>query len=176
MTPSDRQSFIEIVIGFAELKGKQLSAPALELYWNAMQHWTMQDFQQAANHLVRTCEFMPTPRDFESLRKAGRITAGEAWAMVLAAVRRSDYDHGISPLIDRVVGACGGYRLIGQTEVNQTQFIERRFAEHFEVIQDADDTRAAVPQIARTQDALKLSGPQSVAATLQYFQHKELPT
>ena len=70
MQPSDRKAFLEVVVGFAELKGKQLSAPALELYWNAMQGWTIEDFRKAAAHLLQTCEFMPTPKDFNDLKKA----------------------------------------------------------------------------------------------------------
>ena len=88
MTPDDRRPCLEIVIGFAELKGKKLSTPALELYWTAMQAWDLQDFRAAANHLLKTCEFMPTPKDFEDLRKAGRMKAGEAWAFVLDRVRK----------------------------------------------------------------------------------------
>src|SRR5688572_11767252 len=63
----------------------------MELFWNAMQAWSIEDFSAAANELIRKCEFMPTPKDFEDLRKAGRKTPGEAWAEVLAYVRGGAY-------------------------------------------------------------------------------------
>jgi hypothetical protein len=162
MIQADRQKFIEIVLGFAELKSKQLSAPALELYWRAMQRWSLEDFRAAAEQLVLTCEFMPTPKDFEDLRKAGRQTAGEAWAMVLEYVRKGYHRwHGgglptlntevqkpLSNLLDRAVAAIGGYQAIAMSEIDKTHFLERRFAEHFEAMQEADDIREAVPQIA----------------------------
>lgn len=150
MKPSDRTEFVEIVLGFAELKGKQLSAPALELYWRSLQHWPLPAFKAAAEQLVRTSEFMPGPKEFEDLRKAGRPTAGEAWGRVLQHVRDSAWRKGPlgDPLIDKVVSCLGGYGAIALCELDKAHFLERRFAEHYEAIQDAEDVRNALPQIA----------------------------
>lgn len=162
MTAHDYDAFIGVVMGFAELKGKQLSAPAIELYWRAMQRWDIEDFKRAAEHLLRTCEFMPTPKDFEDLRKAGRQTAGEAWARVLDFVRKGYYrwDDGsvsmrqnfekprLDDLTERAVAALGGYGVIAMSPSDRTHFLERRFAEHYESLEDAKDIREAVPQIA----------------------------
>lgn len=151
MTPGDRQKFVEVVLGFAELKGKALSAPALELYWRSMQAWSLGDFLAAAEQLVRTSEFMPTPKDFEDLRKAGRPTAGEAWLEARACARgwreREPVRTG-DRLIDRAVAAIGGYRAIAMCDMDRMGFLERRFAEHFEAMQDAEDVRESVPQLA----------------------------
>ena len=92
MESSDRQAFIEVVIGFAELKGKQLSAPALELYWEALKDWPLDEFKVAAAHLLKTSEFMPTPNSFEEIRKAGRPTAAE-WRFQPDRVH-GDAEHG----------------------------------------------------------------------------------
>jgi hypothetical protein len=162
----DRKPFLEIVIGFAELKGKNLSAPALELYWNAMQGWDLADFQAAANHLLRTCEWMPLPHHFEELRKAGRATAGEAWAKAVGWARSGAYrdcEMG-DPITDKAVRALGGCKAIAMCDEDKLHFLERRFAEHFESIQDATDTREAVPQIAYGNDSLQLS---NVAGTFK---------
>lgn len=168
MTPADRKPFLETIVGFAELKGKQLSAPALELYWRSLQHWTLTDFRAAAEQLLRTCEFMPLPKDFEDLRKAGRPTAGEAWAAVLDYARR-DYSpnfparlptRGVlgDPIIQRAINAVGGVRAIAMTNSDAMHFVERRFCEHFESAQDSDDIREALPQIAFS-DRRSLTGP-----------------
>lgn len=160
MIPQDRAAFLEAVIGLAELKGKQLSAPALELYWRAMQHWCIEDFKQAAQHLVRTCEFMPTPKDFEDLRKAGRPTPGEAWAEVLTYVRRG-YFHwqggGVSrngqtpPALSSTAVAAvemlGGFEAIAMSEESKLHFLERRFCDHYRELEDAGEVRAALPQL-----------------------------
>lgn len=160
MIEADKAAFAKIVLGFAELKSKQLSLAAVELYWGAMQRWTLPEFRAAAEHLLRTCEFMPIPRDFEELRKAGRPTPGEQFAVVLEYVRSGAYNRDPSlTFLDRdvlrpnvisvrAVRALGGYGVIGQYEAHQLQFLEKRFAEHYESMQDSQDTRDAVPQIA----------------------------
>lgn len=169
MIQADRGKFLEIVIGFAELKGKSLSAPALELFWNAMQDWRIEDFQAAANQLIKSCPWMPTPKEFEDLRKkAGRLSAGEAWADVLCLVRSGAYRAGgLSLLIDAAVAALGGYQAIAMHDEAALHFLERRFAEHFAALEDRADIREALPAIAfnpvsgkSTAGLKRLSGPQ----------------
>jgi len=153
MTPADRTAFLEVVVGFAELKGKALSAPAIELYWRAMQHWEIGEFRAAAEQLLRSCAFMPTPKDFEDLRKAGRMSSGEAWALVLEAAR----GHGELPddaALQAAVRALGGVRAIGMLNSDQMPFLERRFAEHYESIGERQETREALPAIAGLARAL----------------------
>lgn len=153
MIATDRRPFLEIVMGFAELKGKQLSAPALELYWRSMQDWSLEDFQAAAAQLIKTSEFMPTPKSFEDLRKAGRPTAAEAWLEVRKHLVWHFEGYTLSencpPLIAKVVRALGGPHRIAMTPEDQLPFVERRFAEHYETLEDATDIREALPQIAQ---------------------------
>jgi hypothetical protein len=152
VTPDDRKLFAAILTGFAELKGKQLSHAALDLYWNAMQHWSIEDFRAAANHLIRTCEFMPTPKDFEDLRKAGRPTPSEAWLTAMHSLQWGLHGHtvrdGCDPLIAKAIHAIGGPTVIAMTPTDKLPFVERRFCEVYESLQDSNDTREAVPQIA----------------------------
>lgn len=156
MLPEDRKAFVEVVLGLAELKGKQLSAPALELYWHSMQHWPLEYFQRAAEHLLRTCDWMPTPKHFEDLRNAGRLTAAEAWVMAMGCTRTAWTPNGHvggtsgNALIDRAVMRIGGYAAIAQSEVGKLHFLERRFADTYEQMQDVESVREALPQIAGT--------------------------
>jgi hypothetical protein len=154
---ADRKAFLEVVLGFAELKGKQLSAPALELYWRSLQHWELAEFHVAAEQLLRSCEFMPLPKDFEDLRKSGRQTAGEAWAQVLE-LARGRAAPALSALALRAVNAIGGLRTVMMSETDRTPFLERRFCEHYESIGDAEEVRDAVPQLAY-QPSRQISGP-----------------
>jgi len=164
---NDRAAFLEVVVGFAELKGKQLSVPALELYWNAMQDWELADFRKAAQYLLKTCEFMPTPKDFEDLRKAQRPTSGEAWSQVLSHLQGAYRYGGISPDIDRAVHACGGYRALAMMDTSQLPWQAKRFEQHYADMQDVADHRVAiggttVPQLqsdARPAEAAQLPAP-----------------
>lgn len=165
MQPADRAEFARLLTGLAAVKpGKALTPEALEVWWLAMQAWRIEDFRAAAAHLVRSCEFMPSPFQFEALRKAGRPTPGEAWAEALERVRHGRYPSE-NVHLERVVSALGGWHALGMTMTEGLPFLERRFAEHFETMQDADDVREAVPQIAMT--GARLAGPASVSAQLR---------
>jgi hypothetical protein len=155
MQPSDRKAFVEIVIGFAELKGKQLSAPALSLFWNAMQHWSIEDFRAAANHLVGTCQFMPTPKDFEDLRRAHRPTADEAWLAARKSLQWTVSGYvekpGIDPMVSKALRTIGGANALAMCEENKLHFMERRFSEAYEALQGSGDVRIALPKLAPLQ-------------------------
>lgn len=152
MILADREAFLEIVVGFAELKGKSLSAPALELYWNSMQHWTLAEFRTAANQLLRTCTFMPVPKDFEDLLKAGCDTPGEVFAGIRQWLEYSPAGYTLKSTTPRAIasalGAIGGPNAYAMARTDQLQFLEKRFCEHYEDISGAEATREAVPQLA----------------------------
>lgn len=179
MTPHDKPRFLAVLAGLAAVKpgNTKLTPEALEVWWMALREWDLGDFEAAAAHLLRTSEFMPNPYHFERLRKSGRQTAGEAWAAVLEYVRKGFWHwtgggiptpNGLAPeppdpLTERVVRALGGYQVIAGSREDGLPFLERRFSEHYDAMQFADDTRAAVPQIAALPGpakASRISGPQ----------------
>lgn len=174
MQPTDRVQFMKVMNGMATMKKTMLSTDALDLWWMCMAAWAVEDFTQAAAHLLTKCEFMPTPKDFEDLRKAGRPSAGEAWARVLDAVRkgswrwegsqrelRKDFLPPEDALTTSAVAAIGGYAAIAMHEERTLHFLERRFAEHYDAIRDRQEIREALPQIAKRPDWLQLQMEQA---------------
>jgi hypothetical protein len=163
VTLDDFDAFSAVVVGFSELRGKTLSPAAIEIYFRAMADWSLADFKAAAEQLLRTCEWMPTPFQFEQLRKAGRAVPAEAWSDArriartwrpnVAAPRSGD------ALLDRVVESVGGYRAIAMCNTDSMGFLEKRFLDAYESIRDVEDTRNAVPEIAFGADLPRLSGP-----------------
>lgn len=150
MTPADKTKFIKQLVGLASIKpGKDLTPEAYEIWWQAMQAWSLEEFIQAAAHLSRSVEFMPSPYHFEQLRKAGRPTAGEAWEEIRAMARLSYEGEPDDPVAAKALRALGGLRTVAMCDSDKVHFLERRFAEHYEAMQDAKDTREAVPQIAQ---------------------------
>ena len=116
-----------------------------------MRTWSLDDFRAAAEQLLRTCEFMPVPADFERLRRAGKATAGEAWVAVLEhCTGPYRYGEGIDNggPIDQAVAVLGGYRAVAMHNSNFLHALERRFAEHYTCGVEVAAVRAAVPQIA----------------------------
>lgn len=161
MERADYRPFCEVVLGFAELKGKQLSAPAMELYWRALQHWTLEEFRVAADQLLRTTEFMPTPKDFEDLRRAGEETAAEAWDAVF-------FGRGVvTPRAKRAAELAAGGRYLGHLDLDrEVPHVQRRFADIYRELADVEQTRGAVPQLAakRTNGLTHVRVQQALAA------------
>lgn len=148
MRSTDRAEFMRVMNGLAAIKGKELTPEALSLWWSAMQGWSIEDFKAAASHLVSSCQFMPSPYDFQQLRLAGEPTASEAWESVLSG----------APLVagsreDRAARiACGSGQFgIRHADIERDlPFIQRRFLDAYNELKDADSVREALPQIAQT--------------------------
>lgn len=152
MEQKDKAEFAQTVTAMASHKRQTLTSMDHRFWWEGMQTWTLADFQAAAFQLVKTKEFMPSMKDFEDLRRAGRMTAGEAWTTAVDWVRTGAYRTPAQSengrFIDRVVSAIGGYQVIAQCAEDKLTFLERRFVEHFADMQAAADTRKALPGIA----------------------------
>jgi hypothetical protein len=150
MAPSDKPQFLAVLNGLAAIKpGAKLTPEGLDVWWTSFASWSIEDFRAAAAQLAKSSEFMPNPYHFEQLRKAGQMTSGEAWALALDHARNGYDSHGPDdPRLNAAVRAIGGYRAIAMSKTDQTPFLERRFAEHYDAIGEREDIRESVPQIA----------------------------
>jgi hypothetical protein len=162
MLPANKPDFAAILNGLAAVKpGSKLTPEALDVWWASFADWSIEDFRSAAARLAKTHEFMPNPFHFEQLRKSSRLTAGEAWADVLEMARSGwDAKHE-DPRVNLAIRAIGGLRNVSMSRTDQTHFLEKRFAEHYESISDAEDVRESVPNLAgpsRLQSITKLLG------------------
>lgn len=170
MTLDDFDEFSKVVMGFAELKGKKLSPPAIKLYFRAMQHWSLDEFKLAAEQLLRTSTFMPTPKEFEDLRKAGDLTAGEAWELVKSGAMLE-----VGSRTYRAAQIVGGQYYIRHADTERDlPFIERRFLQAFADLEKVDPVREALPQIVNPEARIALSRPVSAGRIVdQLFERPE---
>lgn len=176
MTLEDYESFCAILLGLAEPRRIPLSSTTFELYWGALAEWTIEDFRAAANVLFKRCDWMPTPKDFEDLRRSATERAGvEAWEIARRSARsaialgrvRDDVTSG-DVLIDRAVATIGGYGAIALCETAWLHALERRFLQAYVEVRDVAEIRAALPHfVARgALPARRSAGPSSVSAIL----------
>ena len=176
MTPGDYDAFCEVVLGFAQLKGRPLAAATIELYWRAMQGWSIEAFRDAAEVLLRRCEWMPTPKDFEDLRRSATERDGvDAWEVARRAARsaialgrvREDVTSG-DALVDRAVATIGGYGAIALCDTAWLHALERRFLQAYAEVREVAEIRAALPHFADrgVLSARKTEGPSGVAEIL----------
>ena len=165
MQADDFTRFRAVLAGMAKLYERELDAPLLDAYWLALRDWSLADFERAAGHLMSRSRFMPRPADFNDLRKAAGMTAGEAWAAALQHARGAWRSGPAVPEVERAVQAIGGWMVLAHANIDSLQFIERRFTDAFADLETAVATREALPQIAGPTLTWKgrLSGPAPVA-------------
>jgi hypothetical protein len=160
MQPTERAEFVRVLNGMAAIRRVDLTAEAISLWWAAMARWTLEDFKAAASHLIGATEFMPTPFDFNQLRRAGEPTPSEAWTKAVAECR-----HWRNPellpngRIARAAAAVGGFRNIAMCNIEtDLPHVQRRFLEAYEELSDVDQVREALPQIAGSPDQPRIRG------------------
>lgn len=170
MRDADKPEFLRILNGLAAVKpGAKLTPEALDMWWMSLADWTIAEFKAAAAHLAKTSEFFPNPYHFNQLRKAGQPTSGEAFERARQIVRRlfpreyASHQSGDARL-DAAVRACGGYEALAMCTSENIGFFERRFAEHFESISDAEAVREVLPDLT---GGMRLSGPQGASIALR---------
>lgn len=153
MEQRDYDSFCEVLLGFAEIKSKVLSAPAVELYWRAMQPWSIEAFRTAALHLLRTCEWMPTPKHFQDLLRAGEQTAGEAWDAVYLG-------RGVvTERARRAAEIASSGRKLGMLDIErEVPHVQRRFLEIYNELTDVEQARTALPNLEETALRIRTDG------------------
>ncbi len=148
MDSGDRPEFVQVLNGLAAIKRVDLTKDAYELWWQSMKDWSIDGFKDAAGYLLKNCQFMPAPYDFEQLRKKGEVSAHEAWAMAMHHVEGA-WRQGVlgDALTDRVVAAQVGYSVIALTKTDKLGFLERRFLDAYEDFLDTSVVREALPDL-----------------------------
>ncbi len=148
MDSNDKPEFVRVITSLAAIKGKDLTKDVLLLWWQCLKDWPVDDFKNAAGYLLKNCQFMPTPFDFEQLRKKGEVSAHEAWAM---ALRHADgaWRQGVlgDALTDQVAATLGGYSVIALTHKDKLGFLERRFLDAYKDLLDTSVVRKALPDL-----------------------------
>jgi len=159
MQATDKPDFLKVINGIAAMRKSPITTEALDLWWACMTDWKIADFKAAAIQVLKTSTFMPTPKDFEDLRKAGRETAGEAFAGIGRWLVYSPNGYTVAANTPRPIAAAiramGGADAYAMCEVDKLPFLERRFCDHYDQIMSHEDTREAVPQIAYGEDSLQ---------------------
>lgn len=157
MQPGDRAEFGRVLNGLAAIRRFEITKDAAALWWASMQHWSIEDFRAAASHLVTACQFMPTPYDFEQLRRARLPSAAEAWTQALeGCVHWRTPERLPNGRVERAARAVGGFRAIAMADIERDlPHVQRRFLEAYAELSDVEETRAALEskQFLRLADA-----------------------
>ena len=160
MQPADRAEMARILVSLAEVKpGGKITPESLELWYSAMSAWSIEEFRAAAQYLMLHEEYFPNPWHFQQLRKAQRMTPGEAWTIALQHVKSGAYHAGPAiPEVERAVQALGGWKIIAWSTIDALPFTEKRFALHYEQLADVAETRQELPALAHDNPVRALIG------------------
>lgn len=146
MESTDRAEFVRVLNGLAAIRRVTLTAEALEMWWGSMRHWQLAPFKTAATQLLRTCQFMPTPYDFEQLALAEWPTAAEAWL---------GYE-GDDPDVKQIINQCEHlvfgdiqdcYR--GWVQTDEMQWRQKRWMAAYDEMIEARKQRCAAEPVLR---------------------------
>lgn len=148
MRPQDKVQFVKILTSLASVTGGKTTPEAIDLWFSAMQEWSIEEFSKAATHLLKTSKFMPKPADFYALRKAGEKTSAEAFEKALDYARGGWRD-GPHPdnRIEQAVKGLGGWVVLAHSNEDKVHFLASKFSEHYETVCDKFDTREALPDL-----------------------------
>lgn len=140
MQQADFARFRAVMAGMAEVYQRDLSGPLLDAYWLALGAWSLGEFEGACSQLLRTSRFMPRPADFHEMRKSATCrTADEAWQ--IACGKTED------PLIIRARQIATQGRYLGHIDLDELKWVQRKFCEVYDELQDVAETRQALPRL-----------------------------
>ena len=124
MKAEDKREFNEIMQRALEFYDKELSAGALQLYWDCVKKFSMEDFRMAMSSCLTNPDkgqFMPKPADIiRQLEGSNQNQAAVAWSKVMEAIGRvGPYKDVVfdDPIIHRAISDMGGWiHLCGMTD------------------------------------------------------------
>ena len=143
MLPTDREMFVRVLNGLAAIRRVELTKEAVEMWWGAMRHWQIEAFKIAAEQLLRTCQFMPTPYDFEQLALAEWPTAAEAW------LGYDGDDQDVLQIIDQCEAMVFGDLRRGLVQNDEMPWRQKRWIEAYNEMIEARKTRCAAEPMLR---------------------------
>jgi len=134
----DKPKFSQLLFGIAELYGKGLSNNLFEIYWYALEKYSLDDIRRAlGQHAVNpdVGQFMPKPADVvRVLEGRSAEKALIAWTKVLNAMKFIGSYHSIrfdDPLIHAVIDEMGGWIVLCHADENKLPFLCKEFERRY---------------------------------------------
>jgi len=139
MKANDLVKFSEIMMALAEVfeSDGEPSAVKIEIYFNALKDKTIKQITEAAGKLFRNRAFSSFPKPAELITLIDgpeSVKALAAWGLVMKCLENGDIPP--DPAINETVRRIGGWDWLSTQGYTELHWIEKRFIEHFEAIND----------------------------------------
>lgn len=148
MNVQDKGHFQSIMIGAGELYSKEITKPLLQIYFQALQSYTIEQVSSAFTaHMVDTKHgtFMPKPADLVRLIDKDKPNPEDKARISWIAVANSFsgfYPDGFK-LEDKIAAAAlqsiGGRSAVGRCDASKMGFLERQFIDSYKTIYNLDE-------------------------------------
>lgn len=131
----DTARFASLITGLADYYGQKISTAVIGLYWEGLRQYDYEAIERAAwAHTQSPDEsgrWMPKISDLNKVLQGRTIDqASLAWAKVDKAVRTIGTWRDVvfdDPIVHRVIQDMGGWIKLGQQDMKEWPFIEKRF-------------------------------------------------
>ncbi len=138
MNTEDYEAFRDVLHGVHDFYERQLSAFALDVWWQALKSYDLQAVTRAFGvHTVNpdTGQFMPKPADIVRMMSGGTSdNAMRAWSKVDQAVRSVGVYESVvfdDPLIHRALEDMGGWIGLGMKNEDDWPFVAKEFENRY---------------------------------------------
>jgi len=127
----------EFMTLMADIHEKEISKAKIEYYFHVLEPFTDEECEKAFKKIG--LKWFPKPQDFIDVLKGTTEDKGiQAWQKVMDTLSRGgksadDYS------TDKAVIALGGWDYMAQQTYDELKWTEKRFLEHFEVIESRKD-------------------------------------
>ena len=139
METRDLAVFTQMLHRIAALYDKSLSPPWVEIYWESLQRFDIQDIRRAFSAHVQnpdTGQFLPKPADVvRFLEGSSQTQSLQAWTKVVEAIRHYGGYTSVAfddPLIHAVIRDRGGWPTLCEVTVQELPFCAKDFQARFE--------------------------------------------
>lgn len=131
----NREAFASIIVGLAETFGRELSGPAISIYYAALRDLDDESWRRALAGAATSCKHMPTPAELRAL--SGEHSAAErsitAWTEATTAAAKVGSYRSVrfeDPAINAAIRSLGGWVEFCAAESGELErFVRPRFLE-----------------------------------------------
>lgn len=126
----DRERFVKTLLGLAEAFGREISSPAIGVYYAALRDLADDEWTRAVERCATTSQRMPAPAELRAL--AGEHTAAEraiaAWMEATAAARSVGSYRSVAfedAAINAAIRSMGGWERFCAADADELERFER---------------------------------------------------
>jgi hypothetical protein len=138
MRDNEKEIFGKLLSGVSELYGKKLSEELMEIYWQSLNNYSLNDFSKAIQlHMLNpdNGQFMPKPADIlRYLEGRTYDKALKAWTKVISAMKTVGAYESIifdDPIIHVVITEMGSWIELCHIKNDKLPFIAQEFQKRY---------------------------------------------